>query len=361
MTPSQKILRFKRPDESPVGGPIRIFIEQRPEAGTAIEVEESIWWIRLPISNRLQFVNAYLLDDGDDGWTLVDTGTNQADSAAALQQVMNLPPFNQRSIARVVTTHFHPDHCGQVGRLVRAGARWLTSRQAWKTAHRLWNQQTTLPDSSYVDFMIQAGLTGLPLESFRRTRPFVYADRVDQPPHPCEFLSDGHVIRAAGRRWTVRFGQGHAIDQVTLWSDSGEAIVGDQILPAVAPNLSVHYSNPDEPTVSRWLQSCRRFQQLARIDTLCLPGHDRPFTGIPQRCAQLHENSEKVLSRLDKFLVRPATAIDCLDVIYHRQLSDGEHPLLLAEAVGYLNCLVELGRVTRMPNHRGQYLYRRSK
>jgi hypothetical protein len=42
-----------------------------PAAGTAVEIDDGVLWMRLPLPIRPDHLNAYALDDGD-GWTVVD-------------------------------------------------------------------------------------------------------------------------------------------------------------------------------------------------------------------------------------------------------------------------------------------------
>ena len=44
-----------------------------PEAGSYSEVEQGIYWLRLPLPFELNHINVWLLDDAD-GWTLIEIG-----------------------------------------------------------------------------------------------------------------------------------------------------------------------------------------------------------------------------------------------------------------------------------------------
>ena len=54
---------------------LRYPFETPPSEGEVIEVVDGILWARLPLPMALDHVNVYILD-GDDGWTIVDTGFN---------------------------------------------------------------------------------------------------------------------------------------------------------------------------------------------------------------------------------------------------------------------------------------------
>ena len=327
--------------------------------GRPLPVAQGVWWMELPLASRLESVSVYLMDDGDAGWTLIDTGSADDASRARLASWLNEPLFSSKPVHRVIVTHYHPDHVGLAGALVGDDSDLWTSHGCWQAAHRLWSDQPPTPHPEHVDFMRRAGVFGMELEAFQRNRPPTYADSVLRPPEPFVALAEGDRLRIANRDWEVRIGHGHAREHVTLWSEDGIVVLGDQVLPTVSPNLSVHFSSPDDDPISPWLESCQHFAKLARPDSLGLPGHGRPFHGIPQRCRQLSENCARVKSRLLERLQRPATAVDCLPAIYRRTLQAYERGLLIGEVVGYLNHLLVTGLIARDLGKSGQYLWRK--
>ena len=161
-------------------------------------------------------------------------------------------------------------------------------------------------------------------------------------------LEEGTVLHAAGRRWQVRLGQGHAPDHATLWSlDDHLVLGGDQFLATITPNIGVYATEPDADPLSEWLTSCRRFQPLARPDQLILPGHKLPFTGLPLRLTQKIASHETALARLLDHLSSPIRAVDCFSALYRRSLGPEDFGLALAETLAHLNCLHRQGQITR--------------
>ena len=106
-----------------------------------------------------------------------------------------------------------------------------------------------------------------------------------------------------------------------------------------------------------WLRSARRFQPLARADHLVLPGHKRPFTGLPLRLRQMIADHHGALDRLRAHLAVPQRAIDCFPVLFRRAIGPGEQGLALVEAVAHLNHLLHLGQVTRRLDPQGAWLW----
>ena len=78
--------------------------------------------IELPMTgNPLRFINGYLLE-GKRGYVLIDCGWDLPDVWDALVAGLALAGLRVGDITDLVCTHFHPDHYGLAGRLVRTVA-----------------------------------------------------------------------------------------------------------------------------------------------------------------------------------------------------------------------------------------------
>ena len=327
-----------------------------PAPGTATEVAPGVLWMRLPLPMALDHVNVYALDDGA-GWTIVDTGFDSRTTRALWQELL-AGPLAGKPVARLLVTHHHPDHVGLAGWFEAQGAELLMSRTAWLMARMLRLDEQARPSPEAVAFYTRAGMDPAILARRRDERPFNFADCVSPLPQGFTRLSDGGTLSAGGRRWDIRFGQGHAPDHVTLWSrDDALVIGGDQLLPSISPNLGVYPTEPEADPVGEWLESCTRFREVARADHLVLPGHKLPFTGLPTRLRQLIENHHGALDRLRAHLAAPQAAGDCFLPLFKRRIGDGEYGLALVEAVGHLNHLHARGEVTRVLRADGAWAY----
>ena len=88
--------------------------ENHPGPDEVVEVMPGVLWVRLKLPFRLNHVNIYLLADGD-GWTMVDSGFGNEESIAAWTTLFE-GPLKHVKITRLIVTHSHPDHVGQIGR-----------------------------------------------------------------------------------------------------------------------------------------------------------------------------------------------------------------------------------------------------
>ena len=235
---------------------IRFPFETPPAGVEMVEVASGIHWVRLPLPMKLDHVNIYVLEDGD-GWTVIDTGMNTG-KTRTLWEALIKGPLKARPIKRVILTHHHPDHVGLVGWMQREhGAELWTTRTAWLFARMLTlDVQETWPEETLA-FYRSGGMDPEFYEKRRAERPFNFADVVAPMPLGFKRLDEGDTLRIGARAFTVRLGQGHAPDHITLWSDD-VVIAGDQIIANISSNLGVYATEPEADPVGAWFESCAR-------------------------------------------------------------------------------------------------------
>ncbi|WP_281727903.1 MBL fold metallo-hydrolase [Roseomonas mucosa] len=99
-----------------------------------------------------------------DGWLLVDTGLDDEATRAAWRQVF-AQSLGGRPVARVLVTHFHPDHVGLAGWI---GIEWdaplLMPRSEWQRARLLLDDSASLT----AGFLDLQWIAGAPAEHLRR-------------------------------------------------------------------------------------------------------------------------------------------------------------------------------------------------
>ncbi len=327
-----------------------------PGGAGAVEIAEGVLWLRLPLPMRPDHLNVYALDDGD-GWTVVDTGLDTPGCREAWAAIL-AGPLAGRPVRRVILTHHHPDHAGLAGWFQARGAELLATRTAWLMARMLTLDVQDRPSPETLAFWRGAGMPAAMLAERAGQRPFNFADVVAPMPLGYTRIVQGCEIAAGGRRWRVEIGHGHAPEHATLWGvDHDLVLVGDQVLPGITPNLGVYATEPDADPVGEWLAACARLAGLAREPHLALPGHRRPFNGLPARLAELSAHGEDGLARLRQFLASPRRATDCFATLYGRRIGAAEFGLAMAEAVGHLNRLMHAGEVVRERGPDGAWLW----
>lgn len=313
---------------------------EAPAPGAAEPIADGLLWARLPVPGRLDHVNVYALDCGDD-WLLIDSGLDWEGGRAALD-ALRRGPLGAKPVGTLLVTHHHPDHVGLAGVLAAEGVALRMPRTGWLTARMLTLDPQARPCPAQIAYRRAAGVTGAALEAYAAERPFNFADCVAPLPLGVTDLAAGETLEAAGRCWRVRLADGHAPDQALLAADGDPPILiaADHVLPGISPNIGVWPTEPEADPLGRYLTSLESLAAEARAETLVLPGHGLPFTGLPTRLRQLRENHRHTLDRILSALAEgPLTAIELFPTLYRRDIGAGEFGLALAEAVAHLNHL----------------------
>lgn len=342
-------------------GGLRYPWDEPPGEGEAIEIASGVLWMRLPLPMVLDHVNIYALDEGDH-WTIVDAGMYSERSVAIWQKLL-AGPLGGKPVGRVILTHHHPDHVGMVGWFMRGGkggmdAELLTTRTAWLTSRMLILDVEDKVTPEAQEFWRRAGMDSETYARRSLERPFNFADMAHPLPVGYTRIIQGDVIEAAGRKWDIHIGNGHASEHLTLWSqDDNLVIAGDQILPSISPNIGVHVTEPMADPLADWLEACDRLSGLAREDHLVLGGHKLPFTGLPRRMRQLIENHDGGLRRLLVHLATPRMASECFSPLFKRKVDHAVYGMALAETIAHLNHLLFLDQVTRTMGENGAWMW----
>ncbi|MGC8201557.1 MBL fold metallo-hydrolase [Aliiroseovarius sp. PTFE2010] len=327
--------------------PIRTLVATPPEPGSVTEITEDVRWIRLPLPMVLDHVNCYALRD-DDGWTIVDTGFDTSKQRAIWRDVID-NHLDGAPVVRVLVTHHHPDHIGLAGWFVSEfGAELITTRTAYLMARMLYLDEQDAPLPETLAFWRSAGMDPELYAKRAAERPFNFCDAIAKLPLGYTRIVEGQVLRLAGRDWTIRMGNGHAPEHATLWSETGDLVLGgDQLLASISPNIGVHATEPGADPLGEWLEACERLRPFATDNQLVLPGHKLPYTGLPTRMGQLIDNHHSALTRLTEFLRTPRTATGCFDQLFKRKIGESEYGLAMVEAMAHLNHLYLTGKITR--------------
>lgn len=310
--------------------------------GEVAQVAEGVYQLKLPVPLPLQFVSVYLIE-GDGGWTIVDAGyhyppTYEVWESGAAAVGCDL----DRDVARIVVTHFHPDHIG--------GARWLQERsgapvymleEEISRSHALWSGE---PDPTpFVDHLSRNGMP-------RELAASAAAKMRTSLPLPEQMLplGVGEKLEVNGSLLRVVHASGHADYQLMLHDDKrGILFAADHVLLKITPNIRLWPESKPNP-LARYLDSIERLRGLDA--NLILPGHGPVFHDLDGRISELMAHHEERLNFMRSALLGSSTPYEVSRKAFRGALTVYQRCFALAETLAHLDHLELEGRAQRIDN-----------
>ena len=119
------------------------------------------------------------------------------------------------------------------------------------------------------------------------------------------------------------------------------------MLPRISTNVSVYDLEPLANPLALFLQSIDRFAPL-HADTLTLPSHGKPFTGLHERIRQLHQHHQERLDEvIEACTEKPTTAREIVTIMFKRDLDLHQLTFAQGEALAHLHLLWFTGKLVR--------------
>jgi len=259
--------------------------------------------LELPMTgNPLGYVNAYLLR-GRDGYVLIDCGWDLPDVLSALETGLAERGARLDEIRDVIVTHFHPDHYGLAGRLVRTvGARLMMHALDWRVARDRLSNRAALDRAN---------------DAWLARNGYVTADDGAADAHealrysvvPPELtLDDGDVIPLADGRLRVVWTPGHSPGHICLLdAERGVLFSGDHVLSPITPHVGIWSGQDTRDHLGDFLASLRKVR--ASGAGIVAPAHGRPFEDLVQRVDELlSHHDEREAFVLEALEGAPASA-----------------------------------------------------
>lgn len=325
-----------------------------PDASGLIrEVVPGIWWIRFPLPYALNHINVWLLRDND-GWVVIDTGVALPETQALWREVLK----SIGKISRVIATHFHPDHVGNAGWLCKefSAELWM-SQSEWLLSRLLWIDQSPETYNNNTAFFRKCALPEKLVEHYAK-RGDSYRTNVSAVPRHYNRIKHGDQIEIDGINWEVVVGFGHSVEHVCLYSATKKILLGsDQVLPRISPVIGVHPMEPEDDPLGDYLSSLGRFTNMAP-ETLVLPGHELPFTGLVARVDALRAHHANRLQAIIDHSIKPFSVFDGLNFVFgHNNFKEESMRLAIAETLAHLNYLVHRKKLVRRLENTGIWMF----
>lgn len=329
--------------------------------GVATEIAPGVLWLRMPLGSGLASINVWALADEGGSWSIVDTGLRSPATVEAWRSATAIA-LEGKSIGRVFVTHMHPDHSGMMGWLVRRfGARlWMTALE-FLTLYMLAQDTTKAAPEEALQFYRSAGMDEQWLDGYN-ARFGEYGKMLYPLPVQFRAITDGERIRIGDHDWRCVVGRGHSPEHACFYSPALKLfIAGDQVLPTISSNVSVHPYEPDADPLTQWVTTLAQIRETVPDDVLVLPAHGRPFYGLHARIDKLIRGHEEGLVRLLAYLDEPRKAADVFGALFRNVGPDPEIQMMaIGEALAHLACLRTRGLAFNMIDEEGIVRWRRT-
>jgi len=335
------------------------FEDQEPEPGGVTEVADGVFWIRLPMWGRLNNINVWLLRDYD-GWTIVDTGLHN-DEVQKLWQAIFDNHLDGKPVNRVIATHLHSDHTGNVGWITRKWdcELWMSRADFYMCKVMAADGPSDVPEDA-IRFYRRAGFTEERLDRYRE-RFGQFGANIAPLPAGYHRITDGQYLDIGGREWRAVIGHGHAPEHVCLYCPELKLIIaGDQILPKITPNVSVQPSEPLANPLREWISSCGRFRELLPPNLLVLPAHQSLYEGVHERLTELIDWHEVALEKLYELCKTPRRAVDVFPALFKSEITDMSYFPATGESIAHLHCALERRMLTFEEDENGVAWWRQA-
>jgi glyoxylase-like metal-dependent hydrolase (beta-lactamase superfamily II) len=349
-----------REDSADEGKPTLVYpFDALPQRGQTLEVAAGVRWIRMPLPFTLDHINLWAIEDGAN-WALVDTGIRNEVTAETWRELF-ANEADKRPISRIFVTHMHPDHVGMAGWLTRKfGARLWMTRLEYLSCRVMVSDTGREAPPDAIEFYQRAGWHEAALETYR-ARFGNFGKHIHPLPDSFVRLYDGQELTIGAKTWHVVVGSGHSPEHACLYCPDLKVLIsGDQILPRISSNVSVHPTEPDADPMADWLASLAKLKREVPDDVLVLPAHNECFRGLHARIDWLLRGQQRAIDRLQRSLERPKRAVDVFGSLFARSISPSDLPLLnmaTGESIACLNYLWHRGDVVREIDEQGVAWY----
>jgi glyoxylase-like metal-dependent hydrolase (beta-lactamase superfamily II) len=289
--------------------------------------------VTMPLPMRPGHVHCYLVP-GSDGWTVVDTGVGLPDASERWQAELDRL---DGPVARIVVTHFHPDHIGSAadlhaltgapvheGSLDYSQCVLVWGNPSWPSRIVEWFHRHGAPDGVTAELVEQGS---------------VYAPFIRYQPDPV-LLEPGEAIDG----WELVAAPGHADGQLCLLRD-GVLIAADHLLDPISPTVGLWPASRPDP-LGDYLDALQVTIELA--PAIALPGHGEPIHDPAGRARALVEHHAERLAETERLVGRePRTGFEVSFDLFGHDLKPSARRFAVAETLSHLERLVHTGRAGR--------------
>jgi len=362
--------------------------EQEEARSEVSEVAPGVLRMELPIRMPgLGHVNCYALLDKE-GAAVVDPGLPGPYTWRAIKDRLRRADLAVKNVHSVIVTHSHPDHFGGAARFARESGAKVIAHASFRFGPA--EAASSAPEVSVEDLdaqrraesagaepqeRAQGGADARPVRrDLLRPRETPWGGAGPRPPlktrlkwramrllgrssivpvvtHP---VSQGDVLKLAGREWFVVHTPGHTEDHICLHDpERGVFLAGDHVLPTITPHISgiSHFEDP----LASFFESLDLAAATPDVERV-LPAHGHPFSDLAARCEAIKRHHDE---RLDKVKSIGREIGPSRVEAYTRRLFAPRNwgGMADSETYAHLEHLRIAGSAERSSDGQGQFLY----
>jgi glyoxylase-like metal-dependent hydrolase (beta-lactamase superfamily II) len=307
-----------------------------------LEMDGGVRRVTFALPLGIDHVHCYLLPGSDGAWTAVDTGLGLPGARARWASVLD---ELGGAVARIVVTHFHPDHVGAAADLAElTGATVYEGAEDYRQCLRTWGENRIA--GRVPDDLRTHGVPEDEIAVFRREAETLRGVvRFARDPEP---IAPGDSVEG----WEVLAVPGHADGHLALMRD-GVLIAGDALLASITPNVGLYPDSRPDP-LADYLRSLELIAGLA--PRIAFGGHGDPIEDPAGRARELiahhHERLEHAADALE---AQPRSAYDLSFALWPEPLSPALRRFALAETRAHVEYLVQRHEAVRLGDERVEY------
>ena len=289
--------------------------------------------VTMPLPMRPGHVHCYLVP-GDGGWMVVDTGLGLPDAAERWRSELE---GIDGDVARIVVTHFHPDHVGAAADLhALTGAPVHQGALDYAQCELVWGNPHW-PDRIVEWFRRHGAPAGVTRELVEQGS--LYAPFIRYQPDPT-LMEPGETIDG----WELVAAPGHADGQLCLLRD-GVLIAADHVLDPISPTVGLWPASRPDP-LGDYLDALER--TIERAPRIALPGHGETIADPVGRARELIAHHAERLDETARLLAGGRRSGYQLSLaLFGPDLKPAARRFAVAETLSHLERLVHLGVAAR--------------
>lgn len=246
------------------------------------EVADDVYKLSVHFPFGMRQVNSYLFK-GDNGYTVVDTGSYAKESIAIWEQVLAAGV----KVEKLIFTHTHPDHIGLGGWFQKKYDTPVhMSNLSYKEVQRLRNSNT---GKWMCNFFKQHGGPEISEELLLlESKAYEF--------EPDVIFETNDVIKLGNDNYEVITTPGHAPDHICFYNPEREIMVaGDHVLDEISPIIAVWSADVLNP-LQDYFDS---LDLISRYEVkLTLPGHGGLIMDLPARAQEIKSGHTRRMEQI---------------------------------------------------------------